>query len=418
MIQDGDSIRTWDGGMEERTALGSDPLETPYAIDFQARQKALDLGDEWNFEGDAFYGVKSVDIKTGLPDDFTNYPFDGPPNVQITGGEVLENGSTHPRFRPAEVEAIINKAGYITGFKVIDPGAYYGTEPDLIINGEDFSSKVTITIGETLVSYVILSNYSGGAAGLALPINKSAHIMLSGGDVSSSVIAHEIGHNLGLLHAERYITKSELVLSDESDQVEYGNPYSVMGDASIDNNSGDLTIISKVALNSQSIGYTVGSSENVDVLSIDVGSIDSPEILGFKELNVETNNTFRIYRSNYGIPPLQLKEDNFTVELPSETSARMSKLLEDLNSSSFDLEFSGTGEEANGTLSYEANDGVWLLSISSPGRGYVEEPSIRVLNTDNTSLLVLDPTWIKENLATTTMKLQHLWTKIKLASRN
>jgi len=245
-----------------------------------------------------------------------------------------------------------------------------------------------------LASYVILSNYSGGAAGVALPTKSAAHIMLTGGEVSSSVIAHEIGHNLGLLHAERYNSKSELVLSDESEQIEYGNPYSVMGDASIDNNSGDLTIISKVGLELiSSVGYTAGSTDDVDVLQVDKNSINSDAIQGFTELNAEANNTFRIYRSNYGIPPLRLKESNFTVELPSETSNR----LKDLNSSPFGIVISGTGEEANGTLQYDLGNEAWVLSISDPGRGFVEEPSIRVLNDDNTSLFVLDPTWIVEN---------------------
>ena len=176
-IRDGDSTRTWDGGTEERTALGSDPLETPYAIDFQALGKAAALGEEWNIESYAFQGVTSVSI-TG---DFTNNPFPRPPNVQINGGEVLlENGSTHPRFRPAEVEAIINPAGYIEDFKVIDPGAYYDTEQNvtLVINGQDFSTEVSVMRGEILVSYVILSNYSGGAAGLGW-VGKKVHMSCS-----------------------------------------------------------------------------------------------------------------------------------------------------------------------------------------------------------------------------------------------
>ncbi|MEK9772951.1 MAG: hypothetical protein VW576_05245, partial [Opitutae bacterium] len=403
-IMEGDGDPTF-GGIEKiatRTVLAIDPDQTPDAMDLWALRKAADLGPEWNYWTDdsAFKGVASIDI--AMPSVFANIPFPKPPNVQIIGGEkLLDNNSTHPRFVPATVEAVITAAGIIEDFKIIEPGAYYDEHQDisLVIDGVDYSDDVTINIEPLLVSYVVLSNFSGGAPGVGFMGAPGAHVMITQGSVSSSTITHEIGHNFGLFHAERYSTKSELILSDEADQIEYGNPYSVMGEGAIRDSSGnpagDLTIIAKVALNNRmSAGYSVGTAESVDVLDIDELSILEEATRGFMESKAETNNTIRIYRSNYGVPPLRLKEGTFSVELPQETSNQLKGLM----GSPYELQISGTGQEANGTLVYDGVREVWELIISNSGRGFVEEPSIRVLGDDNTSLLILDPSWIKENL--------------------
>ena len=150
-----------------------------------------------------------------------------------------------------------------------------------------------------------------------------AHVTLGGGSVSEKIIAHEIGHNFGLLHANKYFSRSELVLSDDADQIEYGDPYTIMGTGE-DINESDLTIVSKVTLaNTMNVGYSVGDSSSVDVLSVDATTIGSANVAAFMEPNADANNTFRIYRSNFGIPPLRLKQKVFEVNLPAETSQRL-----------------------------------------------------------------------------------------------
>ena len=160
--------------------------------------------------------------------------------------------------------------GSVVGFEIVEPGAYYDPEQNasLFINGEDFTDQVVLNIEYLLVSYVILSNYSGGAPGLGFVGGPGAHVTLGGGSVSEKIIAHEIGHNFGLLHANKYFSRSELVLSDDADQIEYGDPYTIMGTGE-DINESDLTIVSKVTLaNTMNVGYSVGDSSSVDVLSV------------------------------------------------------------------------------------------------------------------------------------------------------
>ena len=47
-ILDGEESLTIDGVPEEREILGSDPLDTPYAINFTALSAASNLSEEWN----------------------------------------------------------------------------------------------------------------------------------------------------------------------------------------------------------------------------------------------------------------------------------------------------------------------------------------------------------------------------------
>ena len=142
----------------------------------------------------------------------------------------------------------------------------------------DSTDQIELSIEYLLVSYVILSNYSGGAPGLGFVGGAGAHVTLGGGSVSETIIAHEIGHNFGLLHANKYFSRSELVLSDDADQIEYGDPYTIMGTGE-DINESDLTIVSKVTLaNTMNVGYSVGDSSSVDVLSVDATTIGSANV--------------------------------------------------------------------------------------------------------------------------------------------
>ena len=111
-----------------------------------------------------------------------------------------------------------------------------------------------------LVSIVLLTNYGSGGLGSVgkaivnaqgpppAPFFPVAHVKVENGEVSSSLMAHEIGHNLGLWHAERYMSRSEKPISEDGDVIEYGNPYSVMGSANDIVTGGDFTVPSKVAL--------------------------------------------------------------------------------------------------------------------------------------------------------------------------
>ena len=93
---------------------------------------------------------------------------------------------------------------------------------------------------------------------------------------------------------------------------------------------------------------------------------------------------------------MRLKQKVFEVNLPAETSQR----LLDSNGSPYALAFEGTGDEANGTLSYDSGTQTWELNISNPGRGFVEEPSISVLDENNSMIMALDPSWILEKFGT------------------
>ena len=154
----------------------------------------------------------------------------------------------------------------------------------------------------------------------------------------------------------------------------------------------DFTVPGKVALNKtmQVGGYTLGQSLNVDVAEIQQGELSSGVLNDFIEQVSDANNTFRIYRSNYGRPPAGLREANYTI-------------LVDLNDSGFNksrsyaIEITGTGEEANGSVEYNSSEDTWYLKITKSGRGYVRNQRFEFSTIISS---VLNPASIVERIGT------------------
>ncbi|MDG1355049.1 MAG: C-type lectin domain-containing protein, partial [Opitutales bacterium] len=386
----------------DRMTLSQDGLDYPIAINLQALSKAAALSDEWNHEGSAFIGVASVTIKDS---GFLNTNFSEPPSVEIIGGEdLLDNGSPHPsphpRFRQAKLEAVIDESGHILGFNVLEPGAFYANAQDanITINGTDFTNQLTVNIQSLLVSYVILTNYSGSAPGEGFVGGPGVHVKLGGGEVPTSMIAANLGYNFGLLEANRYFTRSERPLSDDADQIIEANPFSVMGTQDDIVTSGDLTIAAKVGLTNTMTngGYTVGTSIGVDVAEIDASQLADPNFV-LKESNTEVNNTFRIYRSNFGRSPAGLRVSTFIVNLPADEDGNYTL---EKNASPFAINIEGTGEDVNGSLNYNPGSDIWTLNITKAGRGFVEEPSVQIMDENGSMILILNPSNILERRGT------------------
>ena len=274
------------------------------SIEVLAMSEAASAGEDWDYEGFAFVGLSSIDIIGNSID--TN--FSEPPSVALVGGEVTTaSGVPHPRFEPASVEVNLDSNGDVIGAIIVEPGEYYGSAPNILLNGIDYSDHFKIVVKSLLISKVALTNYSAGAPGLGWVGAPGAHVQITDGQLSSGIIAHEIGHNFGLWHANRFVSRSESVLSDDSDIIEYGNPYSVMGDKDIVN-GGDLTALEKVAMNNffdGGGGYTIGSDLGADVVDLTDSTAITNSI--FNEFNRSSSNLFRIYRSDYKAPPRFLR---------------------------------------------------------------------------------------------------------------
>ena len=158
-----------------------------------------------------------------------------------------------------------------------------------------------------------LVHMSLGAAGLGFIGGAGSHVDAVGGNASWITIAHELGHNFGLFHANRFLSRSERPYSDDGEPIDYGNPFAVMGSG-----SGYMTVPAKVATNVMSgFGYSIGLNSGTDVVQL--YSRDDISSAKENDLHVEDsdfNNTFRIYRHDYNSPPLSLNLYDFDVSLP------------------------------------------------------------------------------------------------------
>ena len=230
--------------------------------------------------------------------------------------------------------------------------------------------------------------------------------MASNGNVSSTTIAHELGHNFGLQHANRLETRSEKPNSDESVQIDYGNPYSMMGSASIID-GGDFTIASKVmSKNFGNFGLVEGNQAGVDVARLLTADSITNSILKDNGPGLP-ENTFRIYRHDYHAGPLPLRMDEFSVFIP-ESVIKGSVLTLGV---AYPVAFSGTGEGAVGELrlssfTYSETIPNATLTITSSGIGYASEPRAMVyqapgpVGADSQLIFVLNAEWIKEPTGT------------------
>ena len=319
--------------------------------------------------------------------------------MTIEGGNVdPATGLPDPEFEPAQAEALVNASGQITQIVITDPGAFYHGTPTLYLNNDpSFDSNVTFTMGRTVVTWAAVTTY--GSGGLGVVGGAGTHV---NAPATSGVMGHEIGHNFGLWHANRYVSDMLTPTSDEGEGIDYGNPFSLMGGGGI---NGDLTISSKVFL--KDVGHFglkggTGANSAVDVAHLlGAGSVESS---GLSEANAPNANTFRIYRHDYGSAPYPLRTGRFNLVIPSHSMP--ADLMDKLP---LDLSIGGPGEGASGWL--ERNGSQVQLMLATPGKGYSEEPLVQVLDSDKqTVLLALDQRWILERAGSspTSMVMAHL----------
>ena len=134
--------------------------------------------------------------------------------------------------------------------------ALYYSNPTVLINGSDeHAGGITATASNIAISWVTISTHTLGAAGLGYVGSAGSHVDAADGSVSWGVIAHELGHNFGLNHANRFSSRSERPNSDEGESHDYGNPFAVMGSG-----GGHMTLPAKVAMRANGFGYRIGTS--------------------------------------------------------------------------------------------------------------------------------------------------------------
>ena len=401
------------GGNTPHTLLGD--------LGPNALQKASNISDDYNFDGLAFQGVTDVTV----PSPFGNYT---KPVIVFNGGAAA-NGNYHPNFKVAKAEARL-KDGKIYEITITDNGAYYQSTPTLSIfdaNGStfDISDKATVQYGKTCVSWVLITtqgnddgNTADAGGGLGFVGAPGSHVTAK---ASGSVTAHELGHNFGLFHANKFISEGYSSIGDEGSNLEYGNSLSVMGTSGIGGTlkvgDGDLTIVAKGYL---SLGYKIGRAENnaTDIIDLSTGNEVSSSLL--REENAEQNNTFRIYRHDYGSAPYPLNSLQYDLNI---SKSDLPKNLQSTNSLLWNFDPSlnlykwkpgtwnnsvyigGPGESANANLYFIKETGdttsarIHLrIDFNETGKGYSEEPILKVLDENNQSILTLDPTWFPHSL--------------------
>ena len=349
-----------------------------------AKFHALELSPKFDYEGPAFEGLLVVSLNSNSS--LLNFP--KPPAVRFTGGNII-SGVPDPDFEEAQGVALLDENGSLYGINITNSGAFYHSDPKILLDGVDYSNNFVITRGRTVVSWVSVTSYSFGAAGVGYVGAPGSHVK----SASADVIVHELGHNFGLWHANRNEGEGIRPNSDEGTLIDYGNPYSVMGTGGAE---GDFTISSKVYLkNVGSFGLKGGSQANKAVDVADLNNNTTIASSGLFEQGAINPNTFRIYRHDYGSAPYPLKVGEgifFDLDIPSGSRSATLDFL--LKTNDLNLSIGGPGEGAAGYLK-KGGDLGYQLEIVNSGKGFSEEPSITVLDDQNQSLLSIDPSWIK-----------------------
>jgi hypothetical protein len=357
---------------------------------------AASLSEDWDFYGPAFNGVAAVIVQAGG----AGQGYLSPPAVQFKGGNIDSNGLPDPNFVPAKAEAVVGSSGKIEAIKILDSGAFYHSSPKILIDGVE-SKQMAPIVSKVAVSWVVVTSYSNptGAIGLGYLGEAGSHAQSPPqNDMFAETIAHELGHNFNLHHANTYTSQSERPNSDEGVTNAYANPYSIMGNlAPI--TAGELNIPSKVSMKqNRGFGFNLGQSSGNDV----AGLIFSEADLNTTELK-ETDeslpaNTFRLYRHDYEHGPYSLKLGEYNLIFPSGSSA--TNILSEIfySTDPFSIKINGCGDGAEAVLDF--TDTLPSFEITEGGRGYAEEPNLEVVNEANQTLLVIDPTWIQRPTGT------------------
>ncbi len=222
---------------------------------------------------------------------------------------------------------------------------------------------LTADANSSYLSYVVVTRKAhGDYGGLAWVGSPGCHVP----GWQWGVIAHELGHNFGLAHANYWDASTDSPIGDGFNQ-EYGNPLSIMG------GGGPLTLAAKRKLNFYQEG-----------LDIAVPTDDSPSALA-----IDSNHTFRIYRHDYEKVPYGLKTGTFHLALPADVNASYSL--------SPTVEFGGAGgTEASATVTLSSNE-VTAITVTAAGTGFVQEPLVSIVPHENdtqAARLTLDASWI------------------------
>jgi hypothetical protein len=383
-----DSAGNYIGAIEQE----NDELSPFGGIGELGVQIAAQQSEKYDFTDHYFWGISSITLSGAT----VGSNFAEAPVISFVGGNQnpADNNLVHPDFEPCEARAVVNANGEITDIEILNPGAWYYSNPTVLVNGEStYSSNISATASSIAISWVTISTHTLGAAGLGYVGSAGSHVDASDGSTSWGVVAHELGHNFGLSHANRFSSRSERPNSDEGAFYEYGNPYAVMGSG-----SGDMTIPAKVAMTANGFGYRLGTSVGVDVASLTNQANLTTSVTNLLDENgSEHNNTFRVYRHDYGTFPASLSVKEFWVTLPGSL----------FESSSFDynrtyqVKFDGSGDGAAGILTTDDTN-TSKLSITAGGKGFATDPAIDVLNESNQTIFRIDPAWILVREGTST----------------
>jgi 6-phosphogluconolactonase (cycloisomerase 2 family) len=397
-------------------------------VGVSALHKATAISDDYDFNGYAFQGV--TDIVVSEP--FGNFT---DPVIIFEGGNLMSNGLPDPKFKSAQAVAkILN--GEIYAIKVLDNGAYYHSMPKLTIVERAGSNPITspfvqVKWGMTAVSWVFVSTYDnsdgvttdsgGGLGAVGAP---GSHCTAKS---SVKVMAHELGHNFGLLHANKLISEGYNPIGDEWGELEYGNQYSVMGTGQPE--KGDLTIVAKGYL---PMGYKIGREANSSVDILDFYESDQIKSSPFQVKNSEHNNTFRIYRHDFGHAPNPLSAISYDLNLSTDDLVEVLRNTSnphwifngstgyyDWNGS---VEIGGPGQGANANFSlaqiHSSEKVHFILDVNETGFGYSSEPTIRVLDENNQSVLTIDPSLFPHELRNLTNSAHRGIRGIRLPANN